>query len=67
MALADALEELHTVDPRAGRIVELRFFGGLTQMEVGQVVGLSVRSVRKEWAWARAWLRRKLGDEAVGG
>ncbi len=62
-ALADALEELQTVDPRAGRIVELRFFGGLTQMEVGEVVGLSERSVRKEWAWARAWLRRKLGEE----
>lgn len=66
-ALADALEELNAVDPRAGRIVELRFFGGLTQVEVGEVVGLSERSVRKEWAWARAWLGRKLGEEAVDG
>ena len=66
-ALGEALEELQAVDPRAGRIVELRFFGGLTQIEVGEVVGLSERSVRKEWVWARAWLRRKLGDEGMDG
>ena len=65
--LADVLEKLTGMDARAGRIVELRFFGGLTEQEVGRIVGLSDRAVRKEWAWAKTWLRRELGEGTENG
>jgi RNA polymerase sigma factor (TIGR02999 family) len=61
--LEQALERLGAVDERAVRIVELRFFAGLTCEEAGEVLGLSTRTVEREWRVARAWLRRELGDE----
>jgi RNA polymerase sigma-70 factor (ECF subfamily) len=60
LALDGALDQLRTVDERWARIVELRFFGGLSGDEVGEVMGISRRTVVREWALARAWLRRKL-------
>lgn len=56
VALDEALEALATFDPPAARIVELRYFGGLTVEETALVVGVSPRTVRREWAAARAWL-----------
>ena len=60
LALDGALDQLKEVDERWARIVELRFFGGLSGEEVGEVLGLSRRTVTREWTLARAWLKRKL-------
>ncbi|MCA9515093.1 MAG: sigma-70 family RNA polymerase sigma factor [Myxococcales bacterium] len=60
LALHHALERLAELDPRQARVVELRAFGGLTNAEVGEVVGLSERSVEKEWRRVKAWLAREL-------
>jgi RNA polymerase sigma factor (TIGR02999 family) len=64
MALHDALETLATVDPRAARGVELRVFGGMTVAEIAHVLGVSKRTVDADWAMARLWLARELGDDA---
>lgn len=58
-----ALSRLETLDPKQGRIVELRFFGGLSIEETAKVVGVSPATVKREWALARAWLRRELVSE----
>jgi RNA polymerase sigma factor (TIGR02999 family) len=60
MALDDALRELAEHDPRKSQIVELRFFGGLTLEEIAEVIGVAPVTVSREWAKARAWLRREL-------
>jgi RNA polymerase sigma-70 factor, ECF subfamily len=66
LALEDALSRLTKLDPRQARMVELRFFGGLGIAEVAEVMGISKRSVEREWTMVRAWLRRELsrGDAA---
>jgi RNA polymerase sigma factor (TIGR02999 family) len=56
VALDAALEALAVLDPRAADIVELRFFGGLTVDETAEVVGVSPRTIKREWAAAKAWL-----------
>ncbi|MFO0839409.1 MAG: ECF-type sigma factor [Phycisphaerae bacterium] len=61
LALDDALARLASFDKTKSRIVELRFFGGLTVEETGEVLRLSPASVKREWALARAWLFRELG------
>ena len=61
LALNDALETLAEVDPQKSRIVELRFFGGLTIEETAQVMGISTPSVERGWRAARAWLQTELG------
>ncbi len=66
IALDDALERLSELDPRQARIVELRFFGGLTSVQVGQVLELSSRTVEKEWRRIRAWLGKELQIEGAG-
>ena len=60
LALHEALEELTTMDPQQGRIVELKFFGGLSIEETGEVMGIGHATVERDWKMARAWLRRKL-------
>ena len=60
VALDDALTTLATLDERQSRIVELRFFGGLTVEEVAEVVGISPATVKRDWSMARAWLYRAL-------
>ncbi|HEY6196330.1 MAG TPA: ECF-type sigma factor [Candidatus Eisenbacteria bacterium] len=55
-----ALARLALEDPQAERIVEMRFFAGMTELEIAGVLGVSDRWVRKQWAFARAWLRREL-------
>jgi RNA polymerase sigma factor (sigma-70 family) len=54
--LDEALSRLETFDSRQSRVVELRFFGGLTEEEISQILGLSVRTVKRDWNVARAWL-----------
>jgi len=58
--LHEKLEQLAEKDPRAARIVELKFFGGLTNKEIADSLALSERSVEREWQVARAWLEAKL-------
>jgi RNA polymerase sigma factor (TIGR02999 family) len=60
LALDEALETLAEVDPQRGRIVELRFFGGLTIEETSQVMGISTPTVERGWRAARAWLQTEL-------
>jgi len=62
VALDAALEELGQLDERQGKVVELRFFAGLTQEETAEVLGVSVPTVRRDWRLARAWLGRHLDD-----
>jgi RNA polymerase sigma factor (TIGR02999 family) len=62
VAIDDALEKLAAVDARKARVVELRFFGGLSVEETAKALELSPRTVHKEWAFARAWLYRALKD-----
>jgi RNA polymerase sigma factor (TIGR02999 family) len=60
LAVDAALAKLALVDPKAERIVEMRFYAGMTEAEIADVMGVSDRWVRKQWAFARAWLRREL-------
>jgi RNA polymerase sigma-70 factor (ECF subfamily) len=60
IALDDALAALAALDPRRGRVVELRVFGGLSVEETAQVVGVSAQTVMRDWKLARVWLRREL-------
>lgn len=60
IALNDALTSLATIDPDKVRLVELRFFGGLTMQEISRVLGKSLATVEREWSLARAWLYREV-------
>lgn len=60
LALDEALERLAGVDPRLARVVECRFFAGLTEAETAETLGVSVRTVSAEWKMARGWLYREL-------
>ena len=60
LAVDGALQKLAAEDPQAERIVEMRFYAGMTEREIGDVLGVTERTVRKQWAFARAWLRREL-------
>ncbi|MEL6904700.1 MAG: ECF-type sigma factor, partial [Planctomycetota bacterium] len=59
--LEDALVELAELSPRQARTVELRFFGGLDEDTIAGVLGVSTRTVRREWRFARAWLVKRIG------
>ena len=61
IALDRALNELARLDPQQGRIVEMRFFGGLSIEETAEIIGVSRTTVKREWSTARAWLRREVG------
>ena len=63
LALDGALRKLEALDPEQGRIVELRFFGGLTVEETAEVVGVSPATIKREWALAKGWLYRELTGE----
>lgn len=60
LMLDEALAELAAIDPQQGRIVELRYFGGLTESEVADVLAVSRSTVTREWHTARAWLHRRI-------
>ncbi|HEX5719065.1 MAG TPA: ECF-type sigma factor [Thermoanaerobaculia bacterium] len=60
LALDEALRQLSARHPQAGKIVELRFFGGLNESEISEVLGISVPTVKRRWRFARAWLHRYL-------
>jgi RNA polymerase sigma factor (TIGR02999 family) len=62
-ALDDALEELGRIDPRRAKVVELRFFGGLSVEETATELRVSPQTVMRDWRLARAWLARELGGK----
>ena len=62
LALDEALSRLGTLDPRLARVVELRYFAGLTEDETAELLGLSPRTVRYDWVKAKGWLYRELAD-----
>src|SRR5258708_23734713 len=63
LALDEALEKLAVLNARQSRVVELRYFGGLNEEEVAEVIKVSPRTVRNDWSLARAWLYRELSSE----
>lgn len=67
LALDDALDRLAAVSPRLRQVVELRFFGGLTEDQVAAALGVTTRTAQRDWAKARAWLYKELqpGDPAA--
>jgi RNA polymerase sigma-70 factor, ECF subfamily len=67
MAVENALTGLEALDPRRGRIVELRFYGGLSVEETAEVLGISAPTVKREWRAAKAWLRRAVSEEIDDG
>jgi len=62
VALDEALQEFGQVDPRAARVVECRFFGGMEVEETAAALDISTATVKRDWRVARAWLARALGD-----
>jgi RNA polymerase sigma factor (TIGR02999 family) len=64
LALDDALEKLAALDPRAARVVTMRYFGGLNHDQIAAALGVSARTVADDWAMARAWLRQELEIES---
>ncbi|MFN0179084.1 MAG: sigma-70 family RNA polymerase sigma factor [Gemmatimonadales bacterium] len=64
LALDDALTRLEGFNPEGAKVVQYRFFAGLSNVEVAEVMGTSERTVRRVWTIAKAWLRRDLGDQA---
>lgn len=67
LALDQALDRLETLDARLRQVVELRFFGGLQENEVAEVLGITTRTVQRDWTRARAWLYRELYDSKSEG
>jgi len=65
LALDQELNKLEALHARSGRVVELRFFGGLREEEIAEVLGISVATVKRDWEFARAWLLSRLGAGAT--
>ncbi len=63
LALDFALNKLARLDERKSKVVELRYFGGLSDEEIAELLGISVRTVARDWGLARSWLRRELGAQ----
>jgi len=64
LALDEALDRLATASPQAAELVKLRYFGGFSNAEAASFLGISPRKANQVWAFARAWLREELGDDA---
>jgi len=64
VALDEALDKLAAVDQRQSRIVELRYFGGLTIAETASLLGISEKTVKRDWALARTWLHREISSRS---
>jgi RNA polymerase sigma factor (TIGR02999 family) len=67
LLLDEALSELSALDPRQGRVVELRYFGGLSEQEVADALSVSRATVTREWKRARAWLYHRMTPMSTGG
>ena len=64
--VSDAVERLAACSPRLARIVECRFFAGYSDLETADALGVTDRTVRRDWLKARAWLYRELGGSVDG-
>jgi RNA polymerase sigma factor (TIGR02999 family) len=64
VALDDALQQLNQFDERKSRVVELKYFGGLTNEEIAEVLKMSPETVKRDWRFARTWLLRELSGES---
>jgi RNA polymerase sigma factor (TIGR02999 family) len=64
LAVDEAVSRLEAVDPQQARIVELRYFAGFSPAETAAALGVSQRTVEREWAMAKAWLRAELADRS---
>ena len=62
----DLVKQLALIDDRAATVVEMKFFAGLTEEEIGQTLGVSVRTVKRDWGFAKAWMRASL-ERRTGG
>jgi RNA polymerase sigma factor (TIGR02999 family) len=68
LSLNEALDVLETLDARAAKVIELRFFGGLSEAEAAAVLGVSVATLKRDWDFARSWLAARLGPHpGMGG
>jgi RNA polymerase sigma factor (sigma-70 family) len=67
IALHEALDRLAAKDPRKAELVKLRFFGGLTNEQAAQLLGISSRTAYADWGYAKAWLRVEMADVAGTG
>ncbi len=65
LALDDALERLADFDQRGAQIVELKFFGGFTQVEIADLLGVTERTVRRSWVLAKTWIQKELRQEEI--
>jgi RNA polymerase sigma factor (TIGR02999 family) len=63
LALDEALTKLAKIEPQTAKLVELRYFAGLTNEQAAEILGMSPRTAKRAWTYARAWLRRELGGE----
>jgi RNA polymerase sigma factor (TIGR02999 family) len=61
LAIDEALDRLAAIDPQQARVIELRFFSGLSVEETAEALGVSLKTVKRDWSMARAWLRREIG------
>jgi RNA polymerase sigma factor (TIGR02999 family) len=64
LAIDDLLKRLAGKDPRAARVVQLRYFGGLTYEEIGEILGITSRTAKRDWQLARAWLFTEMAGQA---
>jgi RNA polymerase sigma factor (TIGR02999 family) len=64
VALHEALEALQSIDPRKSKVVEMRYFGGLSVEETAEAMGISVRTVNRDWSLARSWLIREMNRQS---
>ncbi len=60
LALNEALANLETLDPRAAKVVELRFFGGVSEKDAAEVLGISIATLKRDWDFAKTWLAAQL-------
>ena len=67
VALDEALSALSELDERKGRVVEMRFFGGLSEKEIAEALTVSPETVRRDWRLAKSWLRRRLSESTPNG
>ena len=65
VALDEALDRLRQLDERRARVVECRFFGGMTEDETAEALGISNRTAQREWSKAKGWLYRELRDDTL--